>query len=96
MFIVVSKWAPDPAKADEWKAVSEWIPAKFSAIPGIEFMHRFINEEGHVVVMMGYTDRAAYDSLVTDPNGAVAKDMAERNIEAYATWVSSERGETFD
>jgi len=96
MFIVVSKWMPKPDKLAEWNQAAAGIPASFSAMPGVELFQRFTNEDGLVVAIMGYRDKATYEALVSDPNGAVAKDMAARNLEAYGTWISSERGETFE
>ena len=96
MFIVVSRWEPKPEKGDAWKEMAAAARAKVSQVPGVEFMNRFMNEAGQMVVMMGYTDEATYDRLVNDPSGAVAQAMAETDVEEYATWVSSERGESFD
>ena len=96
MYIVVSKWMPNPDRLEQWRTATTGIPASFSEMPGVELFQRFTNEDGHVVAIMGYRDKATYDSLVSDPNGAVAKDMAERNLDEYGTWVSSERGESFE
>jgi hypothetical protein len=61
-------------------------------IDGVEFTHRFQNEEGQAVVVMGYRDEPTYRSLVGD-GGAVARSMAENDVESFGTWVSSDRGE---
>lgn len=96
MYMVVSKWAPKKGREDEWRARSAEARKTLTAIPGVEFMNRFMNEDGHVVVSMGYTDKPTYDRLVQNENGAVAKFMAESNIEDAADWISSERGESVD
>lgn len=94
MYMVVSKWEALPGHENDWRQQADATRQKLLAIPGVEFSHRFVNEQGQVVVAMAYTDEATYRRLVDDPNGAVAKAMAESNIESYARWISSERGET--
>ncbi len=96
MYIVSSRWEAVEGHEDAWRDISARTGGKLRAIPGVEFLHRFQNEMGKVVVTMGYTDEPTYQRLVNDPNGAVAKLMAETDIESVARWISSERGESVD
>ena len=67
-----------------------------SAVPGVEFAYGFKNEQGRVIVSMGYADEETYQQIVHSENGAVRRIMAEHNIEEISNWVSSDRGESFD
>ncbi len=96
MYIVSSKWEPLEGFEKAWQESSASTGHQLRAIPGVEFLHRFKNEQGQVVVTMGYTDEPTYQRLVIDPNGAVARLMAETDIESVARWISSERGESVD
>lgn len=96
MYIVISKWEPLSGREEDWKSIAESVRTKIDDVKGVEFAHRFVNEHGQMVVAMGYTDEATYNSLVNDPNGEMAKLVADANIESVARWVSSERGASFD
>lgn len=96
MFIVLSRWEALPGHETEWHEMSQDIGATLRAVPGVEFLHRFENDEGQLVVMMGYSDEATYHALVDDSNGAVVRAMADSNIESVARWISSERGVSVD
>lgn len=96
MYIVVSRWEALPGRETEWRSVSQTIGASLRAVRGVEVLHRFENEEGQLVVVMGYPDEATHHALVNDLNGMVARVMADADIESVARWVSSERGVSID
>jgi|CXWL01.1.fsa_nt_gi hypothetical protein len=96
MNIVSSKWEAIEGRENDWQELAARTGPKLRAIDGVEFLHRFQNESGQVVVTMGYTDEPTYQRLVNDPNGAVAQMMADTGIESMARWISSERGESVD
>lgn len=92
MYIVVSKWQPNPDSHGAWMAMSAKMKGILDAIDGVEFSHRFQNQNGEAVVIIGYRDEPTYHALVAD-GGAVARSMAENNVESVGTWISSDRGE---
>lgn len=96
MYIVVSKWEALPGREAEWHATSQAIGLKLRAVPGVVALHRFENEAGQLVVVMGYADEATYRALVDEEGGGVHQVMSEANIESVARWVSSERGRSVD
>ena len=96
MFIVTSKWKPKEDQIDAWREATAKTREDLLQFPGVEMMYRYVNDEGDVIVIIGYADKATWSSLVEDPNGAVAQHMAANNIETMADWISSDRGETVD
>lgn len=92
MYIVVSKWQPSASDPNKWKDMSNKMKGIMDAMDGVEFSHRFENEDGQAVVVIGYRDEPTYKALVAD-DGALSRSMAENNVESVGTWVSSDRGE---
>ena len=66
------------------------------SIPGVEFVHGFLNETGDPVAVVGYADRAAYDRIVNDPNGPFETAVAAHRMDEVGEWAWSERGETIE
>lgn len=91
MYIVVSKWQPTVTDRSKWKEMSDRMKGILHTIDGVEFSHRFENEEGQLVVVIGYRDEPTYRALIAD-DGAVARSMVENKVEAVGSWISSDRG----
>jgi len=94
MFIVVSKWSVHPGREAEWREMSQMTRGRIAAVPGVEFVHGFLNESNEAVAILGYSDEATYNRLVNEPGGAVAQVIADTNIESVGQWISSDRGES--
>lgn len=93
MYIVAAKWKVNPGMESEFKEASSAVRSKIRSLDGVEFIHSFNNEDGQVVVLMGYTDEQTYQSLIHAEDGPFQKMMAESKLEGMAEWISSERGE---
>ena len=96
MYAVMSKWEPLPGCEDEVQKRSSDVRAKMRTVSGIEFMHGFRNESGQYVVVMGYADEPTYQKIIHNPQGPFAQALADSDLEKYARWVSSERGEMIE
>jgi len=93
MYIVVSKWSFLPGREEEWRDISRTTRDRIAGIPGVEFVHGFVSQEGTAVAVIGYTDEGTYNRLVNEPDGAVVQAMADTNVDSVGQWLSSDRGE---
>ncbi len=95
MYMVVSHWKPHPGKDSDFEATGLKAREFMRAQDGVELISSFRSGDEYVVVH-AYRDADAYGRVVEDENGPFAKLMQELNIEQYAEWLGSERGETID
>jgi hypothetical protein len=93
MYLVVTAWEALPGKADAFRENSLKVASVLMQQPGVKMLERFQSGDKFMSVH-GYTDEAAYQRVVHDPNGPFAKAVADSHIEEYARWLYSERGET--
>ena len=93
MYLVVAKWECIPGHEAEFKEKGVAMRRALKKQPEVKLLEHFPSSASEIVVVMGYTDEAAYKSLVHDPQGNFAKALAEHNLEDHGRWVWSERGQ---
>ena len=93
MYLVISHWEPLPGKEADFERMGPKVREVLRSHPGVEFVEA-IKSEGRYCAVHGYKDEAAYHAVVDDPNGPFSKALADFQLEEYAKWVGSDRGET--
>lgn len=93
MYVVISKWEFDPSKESEVRERANKMRTLLRSWPEVEFSYNVKAGDNYALVVIGYSDKAAYERLIQDPEGPFEKAAKEAAIEQYATWVWSERGE---
>jgi hypothetical protein len=93
MYAVVSKWEVDPQHVETVKASAEEMMSAIKGWDGVESAFNIQTSPTTVLAVITYRDQATYDSLINDPEGPFATAAARSEIEKYATWQWSERGE---
>ena len=93
MFLVVSRWQAKPGMEEEFRRVGQSMRSELRAQPGVELVEGFLSGDT-VVAVHGYSDEAAYQRIVQDPNGPFAAAAAKHGIEDVATWIGSDSGST--
>lgn len=93
MYIVVSKWQWDVSHEAEVRASARKMMKELNSWDEVDFAYNVRVEENTVLAVIAYTSQAAYDRLINDSNGRFATAAREYEIEKYATWMWSERGE---
>jgi len=95
MYMVVSHWKPHPGKDSDFEAAGLKARAFMRSQDGVDLISSFRSGD-EIVVVHAYKDADTYSRIVEDENGPFANMMKELNIEQYAEWIGSERGETID
>lgn len=93
MYIVVSRWQPQPGKEEEFDQLGRKMRKLLKQQPGVMMVEGFFNDSGEAIAIHGYEDEAAYQRIVHDPNGFFAKASEEQNIDSVGRWISSDRGQ---
>jgi len=93
--MVVSHWKPLPGKDSDFEEMGRKAREFMRGQDGVDLISSFHSGDEYVVVH-AYRDADAYSRIVEDESGPFAKMMQELNIEQYAEWLGSERGETMD
>ena len=93
MFMVISKWEWDAAHDAEVRESARRMMADINGWDGVEFANNVKAGDNYVLSVIAYTDEAAYQRLINAPGGPFEKAAAEHDMEKYARWVWSERGE---
>jgi len=96
MYLVVSQWEVIPGHEGQFEEIGRKVRAVLLDQKGIELLQTFKNDAGHVIVVHGYTDKAAYENVVNNPRSAFVKALEETRLEDHSRWIGSERGETFE
>lgn len=95
MYMVVSHWKPLAGKDSEFERIGGEAREFMRTLDGVELISSFRSGD-EIVVVHAYRDMDSYTNIVDAEDGPFAKKMAELDIERYAEWLGSERGETVD
>ncbi len=95
MYMVVSRWEVMPGKEEEFERIGKSMRGMLRSQPGVHNVSGIRDGNG-VVAVVTYTDEAAYQRIVKDPNGPFETAAREHDMESIGRWVSSERGEVLE
>lgn len=93
MYTVVSKWNLDPTHDSEVRESARRMMAELRSWPDVIEAYNVEIGPHSVLAIITYASQGAYERLIQDADGPFARAAAEHQIERYATWEWSERGE---
>jgi hypothetical protein len=96
MFLVVSHWEVVPGHEEQAIATGAKMRDILRKQPGVEFINGFSIGDGKLVAVHVYRDEAAYNAIISDPDGPFAKAAAANELEEHMRWIGSERGPSMD
>jgi heme-degrading monooxygenase HmoA len=92
MYVVASTWEIVKGKRAEAEALGIKMRSLMRAQSGIESMLHFPTGEDEIMVVVSYSDEAAYNRIINDPNGPFEKALKEVDLESTMRWKQSWRG----
>jgi hypothetical protein len=95
MYMVISRWRPNPGSEDEMLKRAIGPRETLRAQPGVLFVYAMLHGD-EVFVCHGYSNETMYKKVVEDPEGAFARSLAQSGLEQVCEWVESWRGESLD
>jgi hypothetical protein len=96
MFVVISKWEIDAVHDEAVRESARKMMADIRSWDGVESAFNVKAGDNYVLAVISYTDQAAYDKLISDPEGPFEKAAAKHGMEDHARWVWSERGDVVE
>lgn len=94
MYYVASLWRAKPGCLAEAERRGKVCGDVLGRQEGVTSMLEFpVEGTEQVMAVVGYRDKATYERLVKDPNGAFMRAIVEQKMEDVATWEQSWRGE---
>jgi len=94
MYIVASIWEVARGKKAEAEALGKTMRARLIAQSGVEAIQHYTTDgnEDEIMVIVSYTDEAAYNRIINDPNGPFQTALKDVALESMMTWKQSWRG----